>query len=127
VRELSGSSKRPGSRAGLHGSSDTDPPSWGRRALKGFGVSGLNPKVFVLFLALLPQFTDPTGRWPTGVQILVLGLLHVVNCAAVYAVVGMGARLVLRARPAAALVVSRLSGAAMVGLGGFLLIEQVVH
>ena len=26
---------------------------------KGAGTSGLNPKVFLLFLALLPQFTEP--------------------------------------------------------------------
>jgi LysE type translocator len=33
--------------------------SWARQAAKGAGVSGLNPKVFLLFLALLPQFTRP--------------------------------------------------------------------
>ena len=92
---------------------------------KGFAVSGLNPKVFLLFLALLPQFTDPDGGWPVATQILCLGMVHVTGCAVVYAAVGLGARVVLKARPAAARVVSRFSGAAMVGIGAFLLIEQV--
>jgi threonine/homoserine/homoserine lactone efflux protein len=96
-----------------------------RQALKGFGVSGLNPKVFLLFLALLPQFTDPGGSWPVAAQILGLGAAHVATCAVVYTAVGVGARVVLDARPAAARAISRCSGAAMVGIGAFLLIEQV--
>lgn len=36
--------------------------SWRRQAVAGFGVSGLNPRVFVPFLALLPQFTDEDGE-----------------------------------------------------------------
>ena len=38
--------------------------AWQRWAVKGLCVSGLNPKVFLLFLALLPQFTDATAPWP---------------------------------------------------------------
>jgi threonine/homoserine/homoserine lactone efflux protein len=34
---------------------------WPRRVLAGVGVSGLNPKGLLIFLALLPQFTDPGG------------------------------------------------------------------
>ena len=80
-------------------------------------VSGLNPKVFLLFLALLPQFTDPDADWPLAVQIAVLGLLHVANCMVVYTGVGTGAQLVLRAHCAAARAVSRFSGAAMIVIG----------
>ena len=32
-----------------------------RQAVKGFGISGSNPKVFLLFLALLPQFVVATA------------------------------------------------------------------
>ena len=39
---------------------DETPRSWLRQAAKGAGISGLNPKVFLLFLALLPQFTTLT-------------------------------------------------------------------
>ena len=81
---------------------DEAPGSWVRQAARGAGTSGLNPKVFLLFLALLPQFTAPDAEWPLAVQIVALGLVHVANCAVVYTGVGTGARLVLRARPAAA-------------------------
>ncbi|RTL71060.1 MAG: LysE family translocator [Pseudonocardiaceae bacterium] len=102
------------------------PGSWLRQAGTGLGTSGLNPKVFLLFLALLPQFTDPSGPWPVVVQILFLGLVHVANCALVYLGVGTGARVVLRARPAAARVVGRVSGVVMVGLGVALVVEQLI-
>ena len=47
--------------------------SWVRQAAKGAGISGLNPKVFLLFLALLPQFTDPDAAWPLAAQIMAAG------------------------------------------------------
>ena len=100
--------------------------SWVRQAVRGAGVSGLNPKMFLLFLALLPQFSDPHAAWPVAAQITVLGLVHVANCAVVSTGVGAGARLVLAARPAAARAVTRVSGAAMVGIGVGLLVEQLV-
>ncbi|MEV4245707.1 LysE family translocator [Streptosporangium canum] len=102
------------------------PQAGGEQAATGAGVSGLNPKVFLLFLALLPQFTDPDAAWPLPLQITALGLVHVASCAVVYTGVGMGARRVLRARPAAARVVSRVSGAAMIALGGVLLAAQLI-
>ncbi|MCE3554363.1 LysE family transporter [Pseudonocardia sp. RS11V-5] len=100
--------------------------SWGRQAVRGFGTSGLNPKVLLLFLALLPQFTDPTTGWPVAAQILLLGLVHLTSCAVVYTGVGTGARAVLRARPAAARIVSRVSGAVMITLGVALTVEQLI-
>jgi threonine/homoserine/homoserine lactone efflux protein len=100
--------------------------SWVRQAMKGAGTSALNPKVFLLFLALLPQFTEPDAGWPLGVQIVALGLVHMVSCAVVYTGVGTGARRVLSTRPSAARVVSRISGAAMVGIGVLLLVERLI-
>ncbi|AZC50269.1 LysE family translocator [Pseudomonas chlororaphis] len=101
--------------------------SWTRWTLKGACVSGLNPKVFLLFLALLPQFTDPLAAWPVPLQILALGLLHAVSCAVIYLLVGFGSRAVLRTRPVAAQAVSRLSGALMIIIAVLLLIEQVLR
>jgi threonine/homoserine/homoserine lactone efflux protein len=101
--------------------------SWVRQALKGAGTSGLNPKVFLLFLALLPQFTDPQADWPVAGQIVALGLVHVASCAVIYTGVGAGARVVLRTRPTAARTVTRVSGAAMVAIGIFLLAEQLMR
>jgi threonine/homoserine/homoserine lactone efflux protein len=101
------------------------PVSGMRQALRGFGVSGLNPKVLLLFLALLPQFTDPQGPWPVPGQILALGVVHVATSALVYTLVGVGARTVLSARPAAARTISRVSGVAMMAIGASLLIGQL--
>lgn len=100
--------------------------SWSRWALKGFFVSGLNPKVFLLFLALLPQFTDPLSTWPLATQIIALGLLHAVSCAIIYLMVGFSARSVLQTRPAAARTVSRLSGAAMIAIALALLADRLL-
>jgi threonine/homoserine/homoserine lactone efflux protein len=100
--------------------------SWLRQAAKGAGISGLNPKVFLLFLALLPQFIDPDAAWPIAAQIGVLGMLHVASCAVVYTGVGTGARRVLRARPTAARAVTRFSGTAMIVIGVALLAEQLI-
>lgn len=100
--------------------------SWARQTVKGVGVSGLNPKVFLLLLALLPQFTDPAGLWPLAAQIAMLGVVHVITCAVVYLGVGAGARRVLRARPSLASVVSRVSGVVMIALGAVLVLDQAL-
>ncbi|WP_438854406.1 LysE family translocator [Agromyces sp. M3QZ16-3] len=97
------------------------------RLVQGAGVSGLNPKGLLVLVVLLPQFTDAAGSWPIPVQLAVLGLIFVAACAAVYTVVGYGARTVLRLRPSAMRIVSRVSGAAMIVLAGVLVIEQATH
>ena len=101
--------------------------SWFRWVWKGTCVSGMNPKVFLLFLALLPQFTDPLSTWPVPAQIMALGALHGVSCAVVYLLVGFSARAVLQTRPGAAKNVSRVSGAVMIIIALILLAEQVLH
>ena len=101
--------------------------SWARWTLKGTCVSGLNPKVFLLFLALLPQFTDPAAAWSIPAQIMALGMVHLLSCAVVYLLVGFSAQAVLQTRPQAALVVSRFSGAAMVVIAVLLFTEQAIH
>ena len=97
------------------------------RLVQGAGVSGLNPKGLLVLVVLLPQFTDAAGAWPIPLQLAVLGLIFVGSCGVVYFAVGMGARTVLRARPSAIRLVSRISGAAMVVLAVVLVVEQVGH
>ncbi|WP_194837549.1 LysE family translocator [Nocardia sp. XZ_19_369] len=104
----------------------TNPAPWGASVLRGIGISGLNPKAILLFLALLPQFTDRTGSWPLAAQIGTLGLIHTLSCAAIYLCVGTLARTVLRARPAAARLVTRISGIAMILIGTLLLLERLL-
>ncbi|MEU7058865.1 LysE family translocator [Streptomyces sp. NPDC046197] len=94
--------------------------------LRGATISGLNPKGLLLYLSILPQFlTTHGGHVPVPVQTATLGLLHMACCAAVYLTVGTLARALLRARPTAARAVTRTSGAAMLGIGAFLLVERL--
>ncbi len=95
--------------------------------VRGFCISGLNPKVFLLFLALLPQFTSPRGTWPISLQIMALGWVHICNCGAIYLLVGFGARAVISSRPQAAVLVSRFSGVAMIVIAALLVAEQCRH
>ncbi|QAX18636.1 LysE family translocator [Klebsiella pneumoniae] len=105
---------------------DEDVGSRLKWAIKGFCISGLNPKVFLLFLALLPQFTNVHAAWPLPLQMMALGLVHVVSCGVVYLLVGYGSGTVLRTRPRAALNVSRISGGLMILIAMLLLAEQFV-
>ncbi|MFI0422505.1 LysE family translocator [Spongiactinospora sp. 9N601] len=99
----------------------------GRRVfVRGVGVSALNPKGLLIFVALLPQFTDPGAGWPVGAQIGALGLAFVLTCAAFYLLVGQVTHALFAGRPAAARLVARLSGAAMVALGGLLLAGRLL-
>lgn len=94
--------------------------------LRGLAVSGLNPKGLLIFVALLPQFSDPQAAWPMTVQLAVLGMAFVFTCAVVYLCVAGAAQRLLDSRPSAARIVSRLSGVSMIALGGVLLLEQAV-
>ena len=46
-----------------------------RTFARGFIVQGANPKALLFFIALLPQFIDPTGSVPT--QLFILGVSSV--------------------------------------------------
>lgn len=92
---------------------------------RGVGVSGLNPKGLLIFVALLPQFTSPDSAWPPAAQMSALGLVFVLTCAVFYLALGTLARTVLEPRPVAARAVSRLSGAGMASIGAVLIIERL--
>lgn len=92
--------------------------------VKGFSVSGLNPKVFLLFLALLPQFSDPHSAWSVPMQLIFLGIIHMLSCGAVYLVVGFCAKALLGTRPNAASVINRLSGVVMMVVAITLIAER---
>lgn len=94
---------------------------------RGACVSGLNPKLLLLLLALLPQFVQQTAPWSVALQIVALGGVHAASCCVVYMGVGLGSQRVLGARPVAALWVSRLSGVLMVGIAMMLIAERAWH
>src|SRR5580693_6488660 len=101
----------------------TRPADTGRAVLaRGMGVSALNPKGLLIFLALLPQFTNPRWSWPLTAQLGLLGLVFAATCGVFYLGLGSAARKILAARPAAARAVTRFSGAAMVVIGALLLV-----
>jgi threonine/homoserine/homoserine lactone efflux protein len=105
---------------------DAPPPAGRATVVEGMGVSALNPKGLLLFLALLPQFTSPRWSWPLPAQLGFLGLVFMLSCAAFYLCIGSFARKALRARPAAARFVTRLSGAGMIVIGAALLAERLI-
>lgn len=94
--------------------------------LRGAGVSGLNPKVVLLFLALMPQFVSAGATWPLSAQIAALGAMHVLATVTFYCVLAVIAVRVLGARPQLFHTVSLVSGVLMLLLGSGLLVEQVV-
>jgi threonine/homoserine/homoserine lactone efflux protein len=94
--------------------------------VKGVGVSALNPKGLLLFLALLPQFTNPRWSLPVGVQLGVLGVVFMASCAVFYLCLGSLAGKVLHARPAAARLITWFSGTAMIVIGALLLAERLI-
>ena len=96
----------------VHASGDT----LRRSFLRGFLVQGANPKAIAFFVALLPQFLDPTR--PLAPQVLLLGASSVViEYAALfsYAVAASGAGRVAGPRVARSL--ERIGGALLVGAG----------
>lgn len=111
--------------ASLHASAEDVTASPWQIMLKGAGISGLNPKALLLYFSLFPQFIHPGAGWPVAAQTGLLGTLHMAACAVVYLAVGVLARTVLKARPAVARAVTRVSGAMMIAIGGFLLVERL--
>jgi threonine/homoserine/homoserine lactone efflux protein len=79
-----------------------------------------------MFVATIPQFTDPDQAWPLAGQMTALGLIFTLTCAIVYLCVGACAHTLLHSRPSAARVVSRLSGTSMIRIGLLLLGERLI-
>ena len=94
--------------------------------LRGIGVSGLNPKGLLVFLAVLPQFATPSGAWPLAAQLGILGVVFTLTCGVFYLSMGSAARRILDGRPALSRVIARGSGAAMIGIGLLLLAEHLL-
>lgn len=91
--------------------------------LRGAGISGLNPKALLLYFSLFPQFIHPATGWPVAAQTGLLSTVHLTACAVVYLAVGVLARTILSTRPSAARAITRISGAMMIAIGTFLLVE----
>ena len=97
-----------------------------RAFLQGMGISGINPKGLLFFVALIPQFVRPDAALSVPAQSGLLGLTFVLLVAVVYSGVALLARKLLHSRPGAARRVTLASGVIMVALGLVLLAEQLV-
>lgn len=85
----------------------------------------LNPKVILLFVALLPQFVAP-DRGPVAVQLAFLGTLIIVLSAAWQTALALGAERARRliARPSVQRLVNRLTAAVFLGFAALMLYEH---
>ncbi|SLM99317.1 LysE family translocator [Brevibacterium yomogidense] len=101
-------------------------PSKRAVALQGLSVSLLNPKVYLMFLALVPQFVSDAAPMSDAAQLIVLGMVHVLTCGLIYLAVSLGAGAILIARPRAATVVTAASGILMSVLGAVVIVDVIV-
>lgn len=119
------STLRSAHRAG-YSSHEVDAPSRASLVLQGLGVSALNPKSLLFFLAFLPQFARPSAPWPLVVQLIVLGGIWVALVAVIYTFLGRSAARTIARHTRVAGVVTRVAGFAMLGAGVVLLAEQLL-
>ena len=94
--------------------------------LQGLSVSLLNPKVYLMFLALVPQFVSDAAPMSDAAQLIVLGIVHVITCGLIYLAVSLGAGAILISRPRAATVVTAASGVVMSVLGVAVIVEAML-
>ncbi|HIW92548.1 MAG TPA: LysE family translocator [Candidatus Corynebacterium avicola] len=91
----------------------------------GMGISGLNPKGLMLLLALLPQFLTHDG-WASGIQIMLLGGIFVIETLLIYSGVAVLARTLLQSRPRLNRAVSVASGIFLTLFGTWLLVDSLL-
>lgn len=92
--------------------------------LRGIGVSALNPKSLLFFLAFLPQFARASAPWPFAAQLAMLGAVWIVIATAFYTLLGLGLQRILTKRPSLARGVTWVAGVAMFVIGIGLVAEQ---
>ncbi|HEV7339790.1 MULTISPECIES: LysE family translocator [Bosea] len=116
------------SRLGSAADQPVAPPKTVKRALvDSFIVEILNPKVALFFIALLPQFVDPTASLPVWAQFLILGTIVNFAFSSADLVTVFGASLVMKTMKAsrAGFGIGRwLGGGMMIGLGVKLAVDK---
>lgn len=88
-------------------------------------MSFLTPKALLTYLVLLPQFVSHTAVFPVVVQLTLLGLVHIANCAEIYVLVGYFTRKILNASPRTTRFIGWFSGGSMVLISLALIAEQI--
>ena len=127
AQELEFRLKNPSSKS-KPGDQPVAPPKTVKRALvDSFIVEILNPKVALFFIALLPQFVDPTASLPVWAQFLILGTIVNFAFSSADLVTVFGASLVMKTMKAsrAGFGIGRwLGGGMMIGLGVKLAVDK---
>jgi len=103
----------------------TDAHPGGGILIRGIGVSALNPKALLFFLAILPLFVRTESVLPATAQLGVYAGVYIAIATAFYLVLGTIAGRLSRTGRAGA-VLNRVSGALMILVGIALLIEQAL-
>lgn len=101
---------------------DSTPTSARKLLTQGFIVGVTNPKTIAFFVAVLPQFVDPSAG-AVWAQLLLLGLVFQVlalACDSVWALAAGTARAWFARSPRRISTLSGVGGAMMIGLGGTL-------
>ena len=103
-------------------------PKSGRRAfVESMTVEILNPKTAIFFMAFLPQFVDAAASFPVWLQFLVLGTVVnlIFSSADIVCVMLAGAIMArLRQSNSAQLLMRRLGGTVLVGLGAHMALRR---
>jgi threonine/homoserine/homoserine lactone efflux protein len=112
-----------------HDAAKQQSPAWkipaARLLRQGFVVGLTNPKTLAFFVAVLPQFVDPTAG-PVWAQLLMLGLILQgigLVCDVTWAVLAGAARTWFARSPRRLSTLSGAGGVMMIGLGGTLAIS----
>jgi len=93
------------------------PRGFGRMVGRGFIMNVTNPKVSLFFLALLPQFVEPTS--PSAPQVLALGVVFMLVTLVVFSGVAVFSGTLgsfLKRSDKAQLVLHRVAGLVFLGL-----------
>lgn len=94
--------------------------------LRGIGVSALNPKSLLFFVAFLPQFARSSAPWPYAAQLAVLGGVWILIASGFYILLGLGLQRVLAHRPGLSQGVTLMAGVAMLVVGIALVGEKAL-
>lgn len=101
------------------------PTGAGRLLWQGFVVGATNPKTIAFFVAVLPQFVDPTTG-PVWAQLLILGAMFqliALTCDSVWALAAGSARAWFARSPRRISTLTGTGGVMMIGLGGTLAVS----
>lgn len=94
--------------------------------VQGFMTNLLNPKVFIFFVAFLPQFTDPAAG-PVWLQMLVLAMTSKILNLGTGAALGYGASRIrgwLSRNPGFLQMQERILGVSMLGIAAYVIFGQ---